>query len=158
MVEDYIEQSPIHTMFSRLCLRGFKWNMARNTPKIVVAIIEKAQKHIMAKSIVFSKDAHKVRDSHRGKCEGVTLAKKAKKVGRPLRPSRKSTFNHYTPFNVNSRDVLNQVEDKNILPRSPPMCVSFKNDKSKYYHFHHNYNHDTKDCFEFKEEINAPYT
>lgn len=52
MVEDYTEQSTIHAVLSGLRLRGFKWDMAKNTPKTLSTMIEEAQKHTMAENIV----------------------------------------------------------------------------------------------------------
>lgn len=64
-------------------------------------------------------------------------------------------FDRYTPLTISQKDVLTQVEDKNILPK-PPMHVGSKKDKSKYCWFHHDYGHDTEECFELKEENEAP--
>lgn len=52
MVNDYTEQFAIHTMLCGLWLRDFKWNITRNTPKTLAAMIEEAQKHTMVKNIV----------------------------------------------------------------------------------------------------------
>lgn len=35
------------------------------------------------------------------------------------------------------------------------MCIGSKRDKSKHCQFHHDYGHDTDECFELKEEIEA---
>lgn len=80
MVEDYAKRSAIYAMLNRLHLGDFKWDMSRNSPKMLITMIEKAQKHVME------------RDSWKGKCEGVTPTKKANKRGRPFWPSYKSAF------------------------------------------------------------------
>lgn len=109
----------------------------------------------MTKSIIFLEDSCEVKDLWRAKCERVITTKRAKEMGWPSRPPHKSAFDHYIPLNVSRKDVLNQVEDKNILPRSPFICVNSKNDKSKYCHFYHDYDHDMEDYFELKEKIEA---
>lgn len=46
-------------------------------------MIEKPQKHTMAKNIIFSKDSRKVRNLRKEKCGNVALTKKGKDTDQP---------------------------------------------------------------------------
>lgn len=107
IVEDYTKQFAIHAMLNGLRLRGFKWDMARNTPKMLTMMIEEVQKHTMVESIVLLEENHEAKDPWMVKREGIDIGKKAKDISQPPWPPCKSTFDHYVPLNISRKDILN---------------------------------------------------
>ncbi|XP_058076399.1 uncharacterized protein LOC131224981 [Magnolia sinica] len=77
---------------------------------------------------------------------------------RGQRSSRRpeSKFSSYIPLNTTPEQVLMEVRDKQLLKWGNRMKNDAdKWDKRKYYHFHHDNDHSTSDCFGLKEEIEA---
>lgn len=62
-----------------LHLGGFKWDMAWSTTKTLVAMIEEAQKHTMAESIIFLEDNRETRDLRKRKHEEVIRIERPKR-------------------------------------------------------------------------------
>lgn len=64
--------------------------------------------------------------------------------------------NNYTSLNTTHTNILMEIRDKNIVnwPGKLRGNLDLK-DKKKYYHFHCDHEHDTKECRMLKDEIES---
>ena len=65
-------------------------------------------------------------------------------------------FTSFTPLNTPLDQVLMQIKDEGALTfpgklKSDPI----KQSRNKYCHFHHDHSHDTADCYDLKQQIEA---
>ena len=65
-------------------------------------------------------------------------------------------FTNFTPLNAPLDQVLMQIKDEGTLTflgklKSDPT----KRSRNKYYRFHHDHGHDTADCYDLKQQIEA---
>ncbi|XP_058092432.1 uncharacterized protein LOC131238855 [Magnolia sinica] len=74
------------------------------------------------------------------------------------RPNKQpnSKFKTYTPLNKTPEQVPMEIQDKRLLHWLNKLKSDPKNrSKNKYYLFHRNHGHNTSDCFDLKQEIEA---
>ena len=65
-----------------------------------------------------------------------------------------SRFNSYTPLNTSKKEILMQVEGKNLLWNPEPMRAPVEQRNiSKYCKFHKDRGHDTRECFQLRDQI-----
>ena len=67
-----------------------------------------------------------------------------------------SWFNSYKPLNTSREQILMQVEGRNLLQNPGPMraLVEWRN-MPKYYKFDKDMGHDTIECFQLRDQIEA---
>ena len=78
------------------------------------------------------------------------------RVGHRSEPPRQPIhrkFESYTPLVVGRAQILNAIANESYLKRPNPITHSPNVDKTRYYSFHKDYGHTTKDCHKFKDEI-----
>ena len=65
-------------------------------------------------------------------------------------------FTSFTPLTAPINQVLMQIKDKGALT-FPGKLKGDPNKRSrdKYYRFHHDHDHDTADCYDLKQQIEA---
>ena len=89
-----------------------------------------------------------------------SLQKKSRPEGNQVpsltRKSFTGWFNNYTALNTSREQILIQVEGRNLLQNSRPMraLVEWRN-MSKYCKFHKERRHDTMECFQLRDQIEA---
>lgn len=80
-------------------------------------------------------------------------------AGKSNLPSRQDTKskvidknNKYTPLLTSRAKIQIEIEDEQYLCKPPILkSLSANQDKSKYYQFYYDYNHDTEQCYHLKE-------
>ena len=73
---------------------------------------------------------------------------------RPRTPAR--MFEQYTPLVTTIEHVLTQVSGRGLLRDPPPLRMDrTRRNQSKYCHFHKDVGHDTKDCIQLRDQIEA---
>ena len=67
-----------------------------------------------------------------------------------------SRFNSYTPFSTSREQILIQVEGRNLLRNPGPMRAPVERiNMAKYCKFYKNRGHDTVECFQLQDQIEA---
>ena len=161
-VEDFTDQAAIQAMLAGLKPGAFRWDIAKNTPKTLSGVIEEAQKHVIAEGLTFVDESRyrvpaeveepKLREGGQLNSD----RRKARSEPPPPPRPRKSQFDRYTPLTMPKREILHQIQGQNMLKKPEPLKTPFgRKNKNKYCRYHRDYGHDTEDCFELKEEIEA---
>ena len=64
-----------------------------------------------------------------------------------------------TPLRRLKKEVLVTMEKENLATPFPRVKKGVKkNDRSKYYDYHKDHSHDTKECIHLREKLNISYT
>ena len=124
-------------------------------PKKLSTMIEEAQKHVIAEGLVLTGETHMEEEDKPASNTPHALSQKKGRVDLPQNPRpRRSAYDKYTPLTVPRREILNQIQNQNLLRRLPSINdPSGKRNRGKYCRYHRDHGHDTKECFELKEEI-----
>ena len=161
-VEDFTDQAAIQAILAGLRPGAFRWDIAKNTPKTLSGVIEEAQKHVIAEGLTFTDESRyqdpPEKEEPKLREDGAPNSdrRKAKSETPPPPHLRRSRFDRYTPLTIPRRDILHQIQGQNVLKRPEPLKTPFgRKNKNKYCRYHRDYGHDTEDCFELKEEIEA---
>ena len=56
-VEDFTDQAAIQAILAGLRPGAFRWDIAKNTPKTLLGVIEEAHKHLIAEGLTFANDS-----------------------------------------------------------------------------------------------------
>lgn len=128
-----------------LRISWFTYFLDKKPPKIYSELLIRAQKYIHADEA----------DRTRRELDGRLLKKQAQEGPNEPREQR-LVANHWEgskPKDIPAKDkkyiplvprtkILMEIEDKRYLHRPPPLKPSGDRDKSKYYQFHRDHNHD----------------
>ncbi|XP_057975281.1 uncharacterized protein LOC131162692 [Malania oleifera] len=96
----------------------------------------------------------------------------SRETGKPSKPTKRqetstlltnskmrgqsSKFSTYTPLNAPQSDVLMHIRNKNYVSWPKPMWTpSYKRNMLKFCKFHRDHKHDTEECIQVKNEIEA---
>ncbi|XP_043687514.1 uncharacterized protein LOC122638729 [Telopea speciosissima] len=100
--------------------------------------------------------AHKTSESKTEKKRSATDDRKDEKRTRTDRPTERTArawSPEYTPLNTSWKEILMQIQDDGYIRRPRPMQAGSSPNPNKYYLFHKDSGHDTKDCYQLKREI-----
>ena len=134
-------------------------SLAKNPSKMMAEVLLKAQKYMNAEDVLAAiKDIEKT--SEKGRKEDDWRGRKREHSNRQTNDGGKRKDEKtpqtvkFTPLVMPANKILAQIKVKHYLkwPRplhsSPNIC-----DKKKYYHFHKDHDHYTKNCRDLKEQI-----
>lgn len=113
LVEDFTDLAAIQTILNGLRSGAFKWNISKNTLRTLSGVIEKAQKHVIAKGLVFTDEVRpqlrpQVKDTKgKDKKEQTSNPKSTKGSEQPPPRVRQSALDAYTHLTMNRREILN---------------------------------------------------
>ena len=137
----------------------FLFSLDKNNPKTMSEILYRATKYMNAEDALLAKE-EKTRKRERLEDTRQDQRRKKQRTGdrrderRPKPPGGR--FTNFTPLNALLDQVLMQIKDKGILTfpgklKSDPT----KRSRNKYCHFHRDHGHDTADCYDLKQQIEA---
>ncbi|XP_023873635.1 uncharacterized protein LOC111986233 [Quercus suber] len=137
----------------------FLFSLYKNDPKTMSEVLYRATKYMNAEDALLARD-EKPRKRERQEDTRQDPKWKKSKTGdkrderRPKPPRRRFTI--FTPLNAPINQVLMQIKDEEALTfpgklKSDPS----KRLRDKYYHFHRDHSHDTANCYDLKQQIEA---
>ena len=137
----------------------FLFSLYKNDPKTMSEVLYKATKYMNAENVLL---ARKEKPKKRERLEDTRQDQGGKKprtgdrrdIRRPKPPGGR--FTNFTPLNAPLEQVLMQIKDEWTLTfpgklKSDPI----KRSRNKYCRFHRDHNHDTADCYDLKQQIEA---
>ncbi|XP_023904263.1 uncharacterized protein LOC112016018 [Quercus suber] len=137
----------------------FLFSLYKNDPKTMLDVLYRATKYMNAEDALL---AHEERPKKRERQED-NQHERGRKMARTRerREDRRSKpptgrFTNFTPLTTPIDQVLMQIKDEGALT-FPGKLKGDPNKRSrdKYYCFHHDYDHDTADCYDLKQQIEA---
>ncbi|KAL0446396.1 UNVERIFIED_CONTAM: hypothetical protein Slati_1767500 [Sesamum latifolium] len=126
--------------------------LARDPPEDVEQLMRIAQKYIDEEEINAMKDGEWQRSRDRGR--GKDNREKHVRADKEREPPYRPKFHRYTPLATTRTKALMMVEKSDLL--QCPQHTRFtpaKRFSNKYCKFHREKGHDTKDCYQLKDEI-----
>ena len=137
----------------------FLFSLYKNNPKTMSEVLYRATKYMNAEDALLARE-EKPRKRERQEDARQDQGRKKPRTGerrderRPKPPGGR--FTSFTPLNAPLDQVLMQIKDKGTLTfpgklKSDPS----KRPRNKYCHFHRDHGHDTTDCYDLKQQIEA---
>ena len=151
---------PLVTAFTNGLRKGkFLFSLYKNDLKTMSEVLYKATKYMN------TEDALSAREDKPRKRERVEDARQDHSGKKPRTGDKRDEkssklpggrFTSFTPMNAPLDQVLMQIKDEGALTfpgklkRDPT-----KRSRNKYCRFHHDHGHDTADCYDLKQQIEA---
>ena len=137
----------------------FLFSLYKNDPKTMSKVLYRATKYMNAKDALLAKE-EKPRKRERLEDAQQDQGQKKPRTGdrrderRPKPPG--GNFTRFTPLNAPIDQVLMQIKDGGTLtfPEKLQSDPS-KRSRNKYCRFHRDHGHDTVDCYDLKQQIEA---
>ena len=137
----------------------FLFSLYKNDPKTKSEILYRATKYMNAEDVLLPReDKPKKRDrlEDTRQDQGWKKPRPRDKCDERRSNPPRGWFTSFTPLNAPLDQVLMQIKDEGALTfpgklKSDPT----KRLKNKYCRFHHDYGHDTADCYDLKQQIEA---
>ena len=137
----------------------FLFSLYKNDPKTMSEVLYRATKYMNAEDALSARE-DKPRKRERPEDAGQDHGKKKPRTG-DRRDDKRSKppggrFTRFTPLNAPLDQVLMQIKDEGSLTfpgklKSDPA----KRSRNKYCRFHRDHGHDTADCYDLKQQIEA---
>ena len=135
----------------------FLFSLYKNNLKTMLDVLYKATKYMNVEDALLAREEKlKKRERRTRQDRGRKMARTGKR--REDRRSKPPTgrFTSFTPLTAPTDQILMQIKDEGAstflgkLKGDPS-----KRSRDKYCRFHHNYGHDTSDCYDLKQQIEA---
>ena len=137
----------------------FLFSLYKNDPKTMSEVLYRATKYMNAEDALLARE-EKPRKRERQEDTRQDQGRKKARTG-DRRDERRSkplgvTFTNFTPLTAPIDQVLMQIKDEGVLT-FPEKLKGDPNKRSrdKYCHFHRDHDHDTADCYNLKQHIEA---
>ena len=131
----------------------------KNDPKTMLEVLYRVTKYMNAKDALLARE-EKPRKRERQKDTWQDQGRKKVRTG-DRRDERRSKplegrFTSFTPLTAPINQVLMQIKDEGalIFPRKLKGNLN-KQSRDKYYRFHRDHGHNTADCYDLKQQIEA---
>ncbi|RRT80369.1 hypothetical protein B296_00012235 [Ensete ventricosum] len=125
------------------------WSLMERPPTIVPKILQRANQYVVAKTLVVEKreDQKCTRaDLSRGPPPG--LLRRRMERGKQTVP-----WPPNIPLNSTRTQIFHQIREKELKTPNPMKSRAEDQDRRRYCHFHHDYGHDTVECYDLKNQI-----
>ena len=137
----------------------FLFSLYKNDPKTISNVLYRATKYMNAKDALLARE-EKPRKRERQEDTRQDRGRKMARTGeqREDRRSKPPTgkFTSFTPLTAPINQVLMQIKDEEALTfLSKLKGDPSKRSRDKYYHFHLDHGHNTADCYDLKQQIEA---
>ena len=137
----------------------FLFSLYKNDPKTMSEVLYKATKYMNAEDALLAKEE---KPRKRERLEDVRQDQGRKKLRtgdrrdeRCPKPSR-GRFTSFTPLNAPLDQVLMQIKDEGTLTFPGKLkSDQSKRSRNKYSRFHRDHGHDTANCYDLKQQIEA---
>ena len=135
------------------------FSLYKNDLKTMSKVLYRATKYINAEDMLLAREdkprkREKLEDARQeqGRKKPRTGDRRDEKRSKP--PGGR--FTNFTPLNAPLDQVLMQIKDEGTLmfPRKLKSDPT-KRSRNKYCRFHHDHGHDTADCYDLKQQIEA---
>ncbi|GFZ19944.1 hypothetical protein Acr_28g0006490 [Actinidia rufa] len=142
-------------------------SLSKNVPETLSALQSKADKYIAAEELAEAKRRRRGKEDHKRKEPDTRRADYREEIRykrpdrdskrsnnrRPRTPPRRPEFN-LSPLNTPVAQVLSEIKHEEFIKwpgkiKTDPQ----KRNRNKYCEFHRDHGHNTKDCFQLKEQI-----
>ncbi|XP_057969536.1 uncharacterized protein LOC131158686 [Malania oleifera] len=142
--------------------KSILYSLGKKLPANIGELMARAQKYINLEEMMDTRGNH------------IKLKRKGnnRETREPSRPTKRqdtstlhtnsktrgdsSKFSTYTPLNALQSDVLMHIRKKDYVSWPESMQTpSYKRNMSKFFQFHRDHRHDTKECIQLKNEIEA---
>ena len=137
----------------------FLFSLYKNDLKIMSEVLYRATKYMNVEDTLLARE-EKPRKRERLKDERKDQGQKKPRTGdkrderRPKPPGGR--FTSFTPVNAPIDQVLMQIKDEGTLTFLGKLKSDLsKRSRNKYYRFHRDHGHDTADCYDLKQQIEA---
>ena len=137
----------------------FLFSLYKNDPKTMSEVLYRATKYMNAEDPLSARE-EKLRKRERQDDIRQDQRRKKARTGdqrderRPKPPGGR--FTSFTPLTAPVDQVLMQIKDKKALTYPGKLKEDpNKRSKDKYYRFHRDHDHDTADCYDLKQQIEA---
>ena len=137
----------------------FLFFLYKNDPKTMSEVLYRAMKYMNVEDALLARE-EKPKKRERLEDARQDQGRKKPRMGdrrdeRRPKPSG-GRFISFTPLNAPLNQVLMQIKDEGTLtfPRKLKSDSS-KRSRNKYCRFHHDHDHDTADCYDLKQQIEA---
>ena len=137
----------------------FLFSLYKNDPKTMSEVLYRATKYMNAEDALLAREEkprkrERLEDARQDQGRKKPRTRDRRDERHPKAPGGR--FTSFTPLNAPFDQVLMQIKDEGILT----IPGKLKNDPSKrsrnkYCCFHHDYGHDTADCYDLKQQIEA---
>jgi len=137
----------------------FLFSLYKNDSKMMVETLYKATKYMNAEDAMIArgdkpKKRQKQDDHHPDWGRKFSWMSKRRDKRRSKPPLGRTT--NFTPLNTPLGQVLMQIRDDATLTWSDKLKGNWsKRPRNKYYHFHQDHGHDTSECYNLKQHIEA---
>ena len=131
----------------------FLFSITKNLPATMADLLFKAQKYMNVEDVLASKWISK-RPRKEKESEDRPYHRKEGKLAHNLPKDNRRHFPKFTPLVMPSSKILIQVKNDPILRWPKPMRSNPEvRNKCKYCHFHKDYEHDTNECHDLKNQV-----
>ena len=137
----------------------FLFSLCKNDPKTMLEVLYWATKYMNVEDALLARE-EKPRKRERLEDTWHNQGRKKSRLGDRRDERRSKTpggrFTNFTPLNALLNQVLMQIKDEGTLTfpgklKSDPT----KRPRNKYCRFHRDHDHDTADCYDLKQQIEA---
>ncbi|XP_075636722.1 uncharacterized protein LOC142608957 [Castanea sativa] len=137
----------------------FLFSLYKNDPKAMSDVLYRATKYMNAEDALLARE-EKPRKRERQKDTRQDRGQKIARTGERQEDRRSKPptgrFTSFTPLTAPIDQVLMQIKDEGALTFPSKLKGDLnKRSRDKYCHFHRDHDHDTADCYDLKQQIEA---